>query len=114
MFSWHYEDRWTPQSPGDKMNPVYHTGNTNSFNYQPSTFWLYDGTYIRLKNLQLAYNFPEGILKKVISSCQVYLSGQNLYTYYLDHRFRDGMDPEHFEGYYPLMRIFTLGTQITF
>lgn len=114
MFSWHLEDRWTPQDPGDKMNPVYHTSNTNSYNYTPSTFWIYDGSYVRLKNIQLAYNLPKKVLGNFMSEFQIYLSGQNLFTYYADYRFRDGLDPERFEGYYPLMSIYTLGVNVTF
>jgi hypothetical protein len=71
--------RW--QKPGDKTNvpkPVF-GGNLSS--NSPSTRYLYNGSYIRLRDIQLAYALPATILQKLnISSASIYLRGTNLFT----------------------------------
>lgn len=43
--------------------------------------WVYDASYMRLRNLTLGYNVPASLLGKArMSSCRIYLSGQNLFT----------------------------------
>lgn len=51
-------------------------------NYQLSTFWMADGRYLRLKNLELGYTLPKRIANKIaMQSLRVYLSGVNLFTF---------------------------------
>lgn len=84
-------DRW--QKPGDNtevpkvtLNPVGGNGyadNTSRF--------LYDASFIRLRNIRLAYNLPASVLSKAkITSCQIFITAQNLLTI---TKFQ-GWDPE--------------------
>ncbi|HBX19044.1 MAG TPA: TonB-dependent receptor, partial [Porphyromonadaceae bacterium] len=53
----------------------------DSFNSRDSDFWLKDASFLRLKNIELAYNIPSSFLEKIkISSLRLYLSGFNLFS----------------------------------
>jgi hypothetical protein len=73
------ESRW--EKPGDMVThprPVY-GGNLNS--NQPSSRYLQDGSYIRLRNVRLAYKLPANLLSKVgMVNASVFVSGDNLLT----------------------------------
>ncbi|MFI5139875.1 MAG: SusC/RagA family TonB-linked outer membrane protein, partial [Sphingobacteriales bacterium] len=67
------------------------TGYTNGYNEQPSTHFLENGSYLRLKTLTLGYNVPADILKRYsISALKVFASVDNLWTI----TGYDGYDPE--------------------
>lgn len=84
-------DFWTPQNTSARY-PIPDTGSGLANNGQSSTFWEVDCKYVRLKNLQLSYDFKYRLLKNVawLSNLTVSLVGQNLATwskakdYYLD------------------------------
>lgn len=69
-------DHWTPQNT-DAKYPIISSTNT----YAISDRFVYDGSYIRLKNVELAYTIPvEKLGVKWLNKGQVYVSGQNLVT----------------------------------
>ena len=75
-----YGNTWTPENPGAKY-PRMTTGAVDN-NNQLSTFWMADGRYLRLKNLELGYTLPKRIANKIaMQSLRVYLSGVNLFTF---------------------------------
>ena len=80
-----------------------------------STFWLRDGTYLRLKTAQLGYTLPKKVLSVLgISNLRVFVEGQNLFT--LDG-LPEGIDPESPEvnnGYYPQQTLLMGGFTLTF
>lgn len=88
-----------------------------SHNYQASTFMIQNARYLRLKNAEIGYRFKAKLLERInISSCRIYLNGNNLVTW--DGLF-PGDDPEQFalsgdSGYYPLTRTFNLGVNLQF
>ncbi|KAA0992709.1 SusC/RagA family TonB-linked outer membrane protein [Dyadobacter aurulentus] len=72
-----YTNHWTPSNPNAKY-PVL--SRANSYSY--SDRLVEDGSYMRLRNIQLAYNFPLGQWGvKWMRSAQLYVSGQNLLTF---------------------------------
>jgi TonB-linked SusC/RagA family outer membrane protein len=77
------EDRWTVENPRqDAYYPRLGISNQNSNNYQPSTWWSKDGSFVRLKQATLGYRFSDALLTKVsIKSVYLYLTGQNLLTF---------------------------------
>ena len=78
--------RWTPTNTNTDVPKA-----TVGRSYTPSTRFLYDGSYIRLKNLSLGYNLPASLLDRIgIRSLLVYVSGQNILTI-SDY---PGFDPE--------------------
>ena len=79
-----------------------------------SDYWLKDATFIRLKTLELAYNFPEKWLRKInVSSFRVYANGNNLFT--IDKL--KWFDPEGistFGDFYPQSKIYNFGFSLSF
>ncbi|MCG8389147.1 MAG: TonB-dependent receptor [Cytophagales bacterium] len=106
--------RW--QKPGDVTDvPIIKRNNTDGGN-QHSTRYLEDGSFIRLRNVTLAYNVPSAWLSKYkLENVRLYVQGQNLLTF---TEF-NGMDPEvsitgiDF-GLYPQPRTWTIGLDIGF
>jgi TonB-linked SusC/RagA family outer membrane protein len=85
-------------------------------NTYPTNMFLFNSSYIRLKNIQIYYDFQDALLKKLwISGLRVYVSGQNLYTLSALPKAL-GIDPEigSATGGYPLVKIFTAGINVTF
>jgi TonB-linked SusC/RagA family outer membrane protein len=112
-------DAWTPAN-GSNTQPALSESITNS-ETQPNSFFVEDGSYLRLKTLQLGYTFSDVKIKNAgVDSIRLYLSGANLITF-TDY---DGLDPEVAsnsaltigvdEGTYPLPRITTVGLNINF
>lgn len=79
-------DAWTPTNPNTDVPKV-----TGTRSKRVSTRWVYDASYIRLKNVALGYTFPKALLAKAkISSLRMYVSAQNLLTF----TEYPGLDPE--------------------
>jgi TonB-linked SusC/RagA family outer membrane protein len=106
---WRATDRWTPTNPnGTKpRSAAYQPGNT--------TFFLFNGSFVRLKTVELGYNLPASILAKtrVFKNIRVYASGFNLATWAKEIDFAD---PEFNGGYfnYPPSRIINFGATVKF
>lgn len=104
---------WTPENPNAPL-PLLTTAATWNFT-QRSTFWLRDGSYLRLKTLQLGYNLPQAWLSKVkINRVNVYVNADNLVTFSK----YDDFDPESLldrnDMYtYPMLKTFSAGVNIT-
>jgi hypothetical protein len=81
-------------------------------NVEPSTRYIEDGSYTRLKNITLGYTLPSKLFKDKISKCRVYISGVNLLTI----TNYSGLDPEVENGIdkniYPRPRTFLLGINV--
>lgn len=73
-------DSWTPANPNSRL-PLLTTYTDAPENFIPSTKWLRNASYLRMKNIQLTYTFPKKLLRPLhIEALQVYVSGQNLWT----------------------------------
>ena len=76
-------NRWSPANPSpDAEWPRLDYGmSSNTENYQMSTFWLRDGSYLRMKTLDFGYNIPDAFVKKLrLNSFRVYFQAYNLFT----------------------------------
>ena len=107
-----HENYWTPENRNAAYPRIL---TSSSWNYDNvSSFWLYDMSYLRLKNLQIAYNFPASIASRIrAQQLRVYLNGANLLTF---SKFKE-VDPENTNSmghYYPQQIIFNGGIQVTF
>ncbi len=113
---WQYEGRWTEQNPDrnaiyPRIEKVPGGGVPNTL---LSSYWILDGSYLRVKNLQIGYNISKQALKNIgISNARLYMSGENLHTF---SKYEKGWDPEvNGTGeFYPIMSTYTLGIDITF
>lgn len=108
-------ERWTPDNPRqDALWPRLDYGLTNVENYATSTFWLRDGSYLRLKTLDLTYNIPERIAKKFgLNNMRLYFQGYNLLTFtkfdMWDVEIREETGSE-----YPNIKTYSLGISFSF
>lgn len=110
------ERSWLPGENPDGEFPRPTITALSSNNAYSSTFWYRDGTYLRLKTLQVGYSFPERWIKKVgVSALRLYLQGSNLLTF--SGLTKYNIDPEQpgvNNGYYPQQKTYQLGVKITF
>lgn len=108
------DDRWTVDNPRqDVFWPRLSTNGINKNNNQPSTWWLRNASFCRLKNLEVGYKIDA--LKSKISLLRVYLRGTNLLTWSKD--FKDLWDPELASPNgmkYPSNKVVTLGLEVNF
>ena len=121
-----YEQRWHGQGTSNTMPRVSWLGSTN--NIIPSSRFLEDGSYLRLKNIQIGYNLSKKMLGNFIKGIRIYVTGQNLLTFTK----YTGLDPEmhtsnnvnveHYPGdvaagidwgTYPSAKSYVLGVNIT-
>ncbi|MDY5239721.1 TonB-dependent receptor [Bacteroides helcogenes] len=112
-------DYWTPENTNAKYPRLtsYGGGKNGNNNYLGSDFWLINGSYIRLKDFSLAYDFKYKLLKncKWITKLQASISGQNIFT--ISEATKYGMDPENAsnENYgYPNERVIAFGINVGF
>ena len=105
------DNLWTPENPNAKYprQGEYRTGN----NYETSNFWLRDASYLRLKNLQLSYDFKNIIKSNNISVLRMYISGTNLFTLTKVEIIDPELGSDSGAGY-PLMQVYSLGLNVTF
>ena len=78
-----YGNYWTEENPDPNAKyPRLISPGQGGNNNQASTFWMVDGSYVRLKSAELGYTVPSRITKKAgIQTLRVYLSGVNLLTF---------------------------------
>ncbi len=111
---------WTVQSPSTTTPRPVIGPNDNTLSY--SDRWIEKGDYVRLKNIQVGYNFPKNILKatKFIESCRLFAGAQNVLTL----TGYSGFDPEisggnifgkgNDDGHFPPVRSMNIGLQVSF
>ena len=102
---------WTAANASSTI-PALTTNNTGNEG-RASTYFVENGSYAKLRQVQLGYKLPQSLLEKLhMSSARVYLSGQNLLT--LKSRSLTCSDPENPNWAYPNCTSFTFGVQVGF
>lgn len=114
-------DSWTPDHTNAKYPKVSFT---NSANYLPSSFWLQDAAYLKLRNLQVGYTLSNSVVSRwKLTRARIYVSAENLLTI---TSFDYGFDPEDVSGgdpvslfnsgagNYPTTKRFLAGFTLTF
>lgn len=115
LLDYQTEGIWRPETAETATAPRLSKDHSD-YNHRQSDLWVRDGSYLRLKNLTLGYNFTNNsTLKKLgISQLGIKLTGYNLLTF--DKL--DIMDPESitdwYNASYPVVKIYNLGVNITF
>ncbi|WP_375444747.1 SusC/RagA family TonB-linked outer membrane protein [uncultured Fibrella sp.] len=118
-----YDNRWiSPEQPGDgRFGRTIRGGRNNNTVY--SSQYLFDGSYLRIRTVTLAYTLPSAISQRVgLQSVRVYATGANLFTF----TNYQGYDPEVSTsgdnllasrsdfGTYPIARSYTVGINLSF
>jgi TonB-linked SusC/RagA family outer membrane protein len=109
-------DSWTADRPNAKLPILTEANYGSTENFLPSTFWLQDASYLRLKTIQLQYAIPGQWLSKVkIEKLSVFINAENWLTF---TKFKDG-DPEAMYNaigisHYPMLKTLSGGLNVTF
>jgi TonB-dependent starch-binding outer membrane protein SusC len=117
----YYANAWTPSNPSNKYSRVSYNDDAIG-SAVPSSAWIEDGTYLKLKNLTVGYTLPASMASKAhIAKLRIYVSAQNLFTL----TSYTGLDPEIGlqngnptqngvdNGTYPSSRFYTIGLNVT-
>ena len=104
---------WSPQTPNaDVVVPAFN----RTPSYNDATQYLFDGSYVRLKNIEIAYTATDGWVKRIgLDSMKIFLNGNNLWLW---TRMPDDRE-SNLNGYgggggaYPTVRRFNLGIKVT-
>ncbi len=120
---WLYDGRWTPDNPNAPY-PRAFSGLSNR-NQLPSDLFLIDGSFLRLKSVEIGYKLPEYLFAKIgVSNVRVHLSGYNLFS--IDHMKKYGRDVENTSApgsfgasgntafNYPQTKIYEIGLRVGF
>ncbi len=118
----YFNSYWQPGRPSNKYSRALAVDD-NTLNNVPSSAWVEDGSFLKLKNLTIGYSLPGGFLNKLsITKVRFYVSSQNLFTITK----YSGLDPEIGiqggnptqngvdNGTYPSSRFYTFGLNATF
>ena len=108
------ENSWRPDNTDARYPRL--AASTNANNAWASSWWIIDGSYLRVKNVQLSYSLPEKLLNGKaggIDGIRLYLAGTNLFTFSA-YEYLDPENPGINNGYYPQQRTFSLGLNLTF
>ena len=110
LSQYYYDNRWTPENPNAKMPRLATSASSN--NYQTSTWWLKDASFLKLRTVEVYYNLPKAWMQKTgfIDKAKVYVRGNDLLCF-------DGIkesDPESYGATNPLNRSVVVGVQVGF
>ena len=106
-----YDNRWTPETAETALFPRL-SSSSNKNNYQNSTLWLCDRSYLKLRTLEVYYNLPKSVFNtiKFMNAAKIYLRGNDLFCW--DHI--KGKDAEGYGATQPTTRSIALGVRMTF
>ncbi|MGL4853293.1 MAG: SusC/RagA family TonB-linked outer membrane protein [Phocaeicola sp.] len=108
-------DRWNEANPNPSARYPRLAINQRANNTQPSTHWLLNASYLRLKNLQFAYNFNSRLFKNnLIKGLRLFANGNNLFTVSNLPLGMDPESPEELQNGYPLVKTYTFGVEVKF
>lgn len=114
----HHLDRWNPavseaENLARAKYPLLHYDSYGDHNQRGNSFFLKNGAFVRLKNIELSYTLPQNWIKVVgMSDCRLYVNANNLITW--DH-LDDLTDPEsNGSNRYPIIKTVNFGVNIKF
>ncbi|MFV0506341.1 MAG: TonB-dependent receptor [Bacteroidales bacterium] len=108
-----YSDSWTPENTNASLPKRIGYNNTKTYE-TPSSFWLKDASFMRLKYLTISYDLPKNLLYNgVLENVRFFVTGTNLFT--LSSFNRKYYDPEIGSGNsFPILRSVNLGVDVKF
>ncbi|MDR2474965.1 MAG: TonB-dependent receptor [Bacteroidales bacterium] len=114
LLQYQYDRRWTSPTATNENTLPRASVKSRSNNYQTSSLYIRDASYLRLKNFQIGYNFNASFMKKLkLKQFRIYATGYNIFTW---DKLKV-LDPEMYtrtRSDYPVMRIINLGINATF
>ena len=116
-----YEDKYNNYWRGEGTTNEHPRPSLGGVNFIPSTYYVEDGSYLRLRTLTLNYELPAAFLRKIkVSHSNVYLRATNLFTftkftgYSPEIGAGSAVDGVIDRGVYPVTKIYTIGFHLNF
>lgn len=104
-------DAWSATNPDSNVPALSLSDNNNE--KRVSSYWVENGSYLKLRTIQFGYNFPRTITSKLaMQRLRMYVSAQNLFT--IKSSSFTGVDPENPNYGYPIPLNITFGLNVTF
>ena len=104
-------DAWSPANPGSDIPALARNDSNNE--KRVSTYYVENGSFLKLRNLQVGYNVPKAWAEKIrMERLRFYLSAQNLLT--IKSKDFTGVDPENVNYGYPIPLNITFGVNVSF
>ena len=104
-------DAWSSTNPNSNIPALSLSDNNNE--KRVSTYWVENGSYLKLRTIQLGYNLPKSMTNRLaMQRLRFYLSAQNLLT--IHSKSFTGVDPENPNYGYPIPLNITFGINVTF
>ncbi len=120
-------DRWHGPGTSNKIPRVTENNETNQNHQRISNIYIYRGSYLKIRNINIGYDLAKTILKNRVEQCRIYVAANNILTFTK----YPGLDPEvgygdydedRYEnfstgidiGYYPVPRTYLLGVNVKF
>ncbi len=114
----HHLQRWNPElseaeNLANAKYPLLHYAGNGDHNQRSNSFFLKDGSFLRLKNIELSYNLPVKWIKHVgMTDCRLFMNANNLVTW---DKLDGLVDPEsNGSNRYPIMKSVNFGVNIKF
>ena len=110
-----YENRWisAEETPNSKYPRAFNKD--DQINTKWSDFWLYDASFIRLKNVEIAYNLPQRIVERLkMQNIRLSLTGTNLLTFDKIKIQDPDSKATGFNQAYPMAKTYSFGVNVTF
>jgi TonB-linked SusC/RagA family outer membrane protein len=112
---WHVTDSWSPSNTSAAFPRISPTS-SGSNNARASSTWIFDASYLRLRNVTLSYTLPNVLLENIfIDNARIYLTGQNVLT--IDN-LPPGLDPLVPNGtsgaFFPIVSSYNFGVDLRF
>jgi TonB-linked SusC/RagA family outer membrane protein len=116
-----YEDKYNNYWTGDGSTDEHPRPTEGGANFQPSSYFIEDGSFLRLRTLTLNYRMPQSLIERLkIGGANIYLRANNLLTltsftgYSPEIGAGSAIDGVIDQGYYPITRVFSIGCNIDF
>lgn len=116
-----WRNAWTPQNKSNSVPQIYNMGEPggNWYNTHPSTFFLQDLSFMRLKNIQIGYSLPKSLIRSTpIQSVRFYFSGDNLLSHFNNKNAmadpETNQDNSFLNNRYPQLKTYTFGLSVKF
>jgi TonB-linked SusC/RagA family outer membrane protein len=123
LWQWQYDGQWTAAKAASGAQitfprAIIDGSSSSSDSFLNSDFWLISNNFFRIKNLEVGYTLPKGIMKHLsINSLRLYFNASNLFTFN-NALTKYGIDPEQTDTgasfLYPLTKVINFGLKMQF
>ena len=108
-------NRWTTTNTNASFPRVWNSNSQNDPSATPSSFWVRNSSYVRLKNVQVGYTFSDGFFARKGIKLKIFYTGQNLLTITNFYKWVDPEAPLGGPTYsYPMVKVNSIGLNLTF